>query len=230
MKHIVSFSGGKDSTAMLLMMLEKNMQVDEIIFCDTGLEFDEMYEHIKEVKKYINRKITVLKADKTFEYYLLEHKKNSLKNNDLGYGFPRMMGNRWCTSRLKTDVIKKYLKNQDYKMYVGIAYDEPKRIKNEIYPLHDWGITEKQALKYCYKKGFEFGGLYKLFDRVSCWCCPMQGLKELYNLYLYFPDKWEQLKKWESKTYNNFRCDYTLPELEERFKNQKNQVKIFDVL
>ena len=35
MKHIVSFSGGKDSTAMLLRMLEENMQVDEIIFCDT---------------------------------------------------------------------------------------------------------------------------------------------------------------------------------------------------
>lgn len=34
MKHIVSFSGGKDSTAMLLRMLEENMQVDEILFCD----------------------------------------------------------------------------------------------------------------------------------------------------------------------------------------------------
>ena len=42
-KHIVSFSGGKDSTAMLLMMLEKKMQVDEIIFCDTGKEFPQMY-------------------------------------------------------------------------------------------------------------------------------------------------------------------------------------------
>lgn len=27
MEHIVSFSGGKDSTAMLLMMLEKNMPI-----------------------------------------------------------------------------------------------------------------------------------------------------------------------------------------------------------
>ena len=30
MKHIVSFSGGKDSTAMLLRMLEENMKIDEI--------------------------------------------------------------------------------------------------------------------------------------------------------------------------------------------------------
>ena len=53
MEHIVSFSGGKDSTAMLLMMLEKNMPIDEIIFCDTGKEFPQMYEHIEKVQKYI---------------------------------------------------------------------------------------------------------------------------------------------------------------------------------
>ena len=35
--NMVSFSGGKDSTAMLLRMLEEGMQVDIILFCDTGL-------------------------------------------------------------------------------------------------------------------------------------------------------------------------------------------------
>ncbi len=53
MEHIVQFSGGKDSTAMLLMMLEKDMPIDEIIFCDTGKEFPQMYEHIEKVQKYI---------------------------------------------------------------------------------------------------------------------------------------------------------------------------------
>jgi len=49
-RHIVSFSGGKDSTAMLLKMIEENMQIDEIIFCDTGVEFPAMYEHIRKVE------------------------------------------------------------------------------------------------------------------------------------------------------------------------------------
>ena len=35
-KKIVSFSGGKDSTAMLLRLLEENYQVDDIVFFDTG--------------------------------------------------------------------------------------------------------------------------------------------------------------------------------------------------
>ncbi len=38
--HIVSLSGGKDSTAMLLRMLEEGMPVDIILFCDTGMEYD----------------------------------------------------------------------------------------------------------------------------------------------------------------------------------------------
>lgn len=70
MKHIVKFSGGKDSTAMLLMMLERGLPVDEIIFCDTGLEYPEVYEHIKEVEKFTGRQITVLHPPHTFEYFL----------------------------------------------------------------------------------------------------------------------------------------------------------------
>ena len=66
-KHIVSFSGGKDSTAMLLMMLEKGMKIDEIIFLDTTVEFPEMYEHINKVEKYIGRTITKLKTENDFE-------------------------------------------------------------------------------------------------------------------------------------------------------------------
>ena len=68
--HIVSFSGGKDSTAMLLKMIENNMNIDEIIVCDTTAEFPEMYKHIEKVEKYINRKITILKKNFNFEYYM----------------------------------------------------------------------------------------------------------------------------------------------------------------
>ena len=50
--HIVSLSGGKDSTAMLLRMLEEGWPVDLILFCDTGLEFDGMYHHIEKLEKY----------------------------------------------------------------------------------------------------------------------------------------------------------------------------------
>ena len=182
--HVVSFSGGKDSTCMLLKMLENNMPVDDIIFCDTGKEFDEMYAHIKKVEKYINRKITVLKADKSFEYMLLEYEKKKGKNKgQKGYSFPDFR-NRWCTQYFKKSIVKKYLKEKykdcDVIEYHGIAADETKRLeknkeKNVRYPLNEWGMTEADALNYCYNHGFDWGGLYKKLGRVSCWCCPLKS-------------------------------------------------------
>ena len=44
--HAVSCSGGKDSTAMLLLMIERDMPIDVVLTSDTGMYFPEMYEHI----------------------------------------------------------------------------------------------------------------------------------------------------------------------------------------
>ena len=63
MKNIVAFSGGKDSTAMLLKMIESNMKIDEIVFADTTFEFPELYEYIEKIEKHIGRKITILKPE-----------------------------------------------------------------------------------------------------------------------------------------------------------------------
>ena len=46
MNHIASFSGGKDSTAMVLRLIAEGLPLDEIVFFDTGWEFPQMYEHI----------------------------------------------------------------------------------------------------------------------------------------------------------------------------------------
>ena len=36
MGNILSFSGGKDSTAMLHLMLERGEQIDGVFYCDMG--------------------------------------------------------------------------------------------------------------------------------------------------------------------------------------------------
>lgn len=232
--HIVSFSGGKDSTAMLLMMLERGMTVDDIIFCDTGMEFPQMYEHIEAVKKYIGREITVLKSDKSFEWFMLEKdvkKKNGEEYH--GLSFPGIH-ERWCTTHLKVQVINKYLKkykDQPIKQYVGIAWDELNRCKDKCYPLVNWKITEAQALQYCYEKGFDWGGLYKYFRRVSCWCCPLQGINEARNLRKHFPELWQKILVWEKQTWRSFKAGYTAEQLEERFAKEDKweamQIKLF---
>lgn len=175
MKHIINFSGGKDSTAMTLKMLEDGWWVDEIIFADTGKDFPQMIDHINKFDNYIqknfNKKITRIKAEKSFDYYMFDHKKTKGKNKGKkGYGWATMIC-RWCTSNLKTKVINDYLKkykDEGYTEYIGIAYDEPKRIRDKRYPLVEYEMTEADCLKYCYEKGFYWDGLYKLFNRVSC--------------------------------------------------------------
>lgn len=225
MKHIVSFSGGKDSTAMLLRMLEENMPIDEIIFVNTGKDFPDMITHIEKVKQYLkenyNKEITTLKSEKSFDYLMFEHEKTRGKNKGKkGYGWATMRC-RWCTTILKNQVIDSYLKKyekEEYVEYIGIAYDEPKRIKDKRYPLVDWKMTEKDCLQYCYDRGFNWNGLYEHFDRLSCWCCPLKNLKELKILYTYYPDLWQELKEMDLKAYNQFRKDYSVEQLEKKFK------------
>ena len=110
--------------------------------------------------------------------------------------------------------------------YIGIASDEPKRHinipANVKHPLFDWGITEKMALSTCYNHGFTWGGLYEDFHRVSCWCCPLKSLNELRILYHKYPALWEKLKELDSKSWNQFRVDYSVQDLEDKFKLRRN--------
>ena len=45
--YIASFSGGKDSTAMVLRLLREGKQLDRVAYIDTGLEFGEQRNKIK---------------------------------------------------------------------------------------------------------------------------------------------------------------------------------------
>lgn len=144
MKHIVNLSGGKDSTAMLLMMLEKQMPIDYIVFADTGKDFPQMLDHLIKLGAYIKEnypsapKITTLRADKSFDYLMFDHKKTRGKHiGKRGYGWATMWA-RWCTAQLKTAVIDRFARslNDDYVHYIGIAADEWQRlIKNTTFDM-----------------------------------------------------------------------------------------------
>ncbi len=46
MKKIASLSGGKDSVAMVLKLIELNYQLDEVVTFDTLWEFESVYNVI----------------------------------------------------------------------------------------------------------------------------------------------------------------------------------------
>lgn len=229
---VVSFSGGKDSTAMLLRMMELGEHIDEVVWCDTYKEFPAMYDHVQKVKKTVEQhgiKFTELRSEKSFDYLMFEHevKRRNDITNERGYSWarPRL---RWCTSRLKKGVIDRHFsqlkKTHDIVHCVGIAADEQYRLERPNnqsddmrHPLVEWGWTEQDALEYCYVKGYDWNGLYSIFKRVSCWCCPLKSLEELRKLRKHFPDLWRELGEMDEKTYSQFRRDYSVADLEKRF-------------
>ena len=73
---VLSLSGGKDSTALGLEWLTRHRAdpatypLDEVIYCDTGMEFPAMVEHINRLESIFTDagiKFTRLKSEKPFE-------------------------------------------------------------------------------------------------------------------------------------------------------------------
>lgn len=205
----ISLSGGKDSSCLLILMIEKGLPIDSVLYADTSMEFPEMEAHIAKLDDFLFRErgihITTLRHPRGFEWLMFDEPKQKpscLENRarlgipPYGNGWPGIKV-RWCTGQLKTHLLTKEvnrLKSEKSALhFVGIAADEAQRCKKEQYPLVEWGITEAEALKICYDHGFDWGGLYEIYHRVSCWCCPLQRVGELRNLRHHHPELWARL-------------------------------------
>lgn len=110
--HIVSFSGGKDSTYMLLEMIRRNMPINVVLNVDTGIEFSAMYDHIDKVERFLQAErgisITRLTAPLRFEDLMFRAVKENADPDDIpGYGWPSVKV-RWCTGHLKVHICLMY--------------------------------------------------------------------------------------------------------------------------
>ena len=237
---------------MLLLMIERDMPIDVVLFADTGMEFPEMYAHLEKLDAYLFEKrgihITILRAKHSFEYLMFDEPKVKPKTieNRIQKGIP-LHGNgwpgirvRWCTGQLKTHLISKEVNRLKGEYgavnYVGIAADEAWRCKEERYPLVEWGITEAMALQICYDHGFDFGGLYHIYRRASCWCCPFQRIGELRNLRKHHPELWAKLRELDKRALaqfgpgplGQFKQNWTVEQLEARFAAEDDQLSILE--
>ncbi len=237
MNNIISLSGGKDSTAMLHMMLERGANIEAVVFFDTGWEFPQMYDHIDLVEQKTGLKIWRLHPRIPFDYMMMLKPVKAKPENGGGYfignGWPSPT-RRWCT-REKVRSIEFLSKNYANPIQcIGFASDEKHRIKDNSkypkrYPLIEYDITEAEALKYCYSLGYHWDCLYDHFDRVSCYCCPLQGLNDLRAIRREFPDLWNKMLKMDAA--NNrwgFKDDKSLHHIDKRFSEEDRQLPLFE--
>lgn len=238
MKHIAGVSFGKDSLAMLLRLMEEHFKLDEVIFYDTGMEFQAIYnirDKIRPMLEASGIKYTELKPAYDFEWKMFDKPVNG--KNGFHYGYSWCGGRcRWGT-RDKLTIVEKYCKGNVE--YVGIASDEINRLNKErkgmkVFLLANWNMTESDCLAYCYSRGFyweeqtEHGPvrLYDVLDRVSCWCCSNKNLKELRNMYWLLPEYWKRLEALQEKTERPMKgVGKSVFELAERFnmEGDKNE-------
>jgi len=114
--NVVAFSGGKDSTAMLHMMLSRHEPIHSVVFFDTGWEFPEMNSHIAAVERKTGISILRLQPEHSFDYWLLRRpvvaRKGPKKGqvHRIGYGWPSLH-RRWCTREKINLLIDKTITN-----------------------------------------------------------------------------------------------------------------------
>lgn len=235
MRYIANVSFGKDSLAMLLRLIAEKWPLDEVVFYDTGVEFQAIYKIRDRVKSMLDDygiTYTELKPEYSFMWKMFDKPVKERYGGGMHYGYSWCGGLcRWGT----TDKLRALEKHcGDAVQYVGLAADESKRLKkerrgNKIFPLEKWKMSERDCLTYCYLRDFnwlEDGGagpipLYEILDRVSCWCCCNKNLKELKNIYLFLPHYWEQLKSLQIRTERPMKGEgKSVFQLERRFQEE----------
>lgn len=204
-RTLVCFSGGKDSTAMLLRMLEIGEPVHGIAFADTLREFPELYEYIEFIQGYLDEHYPQLRKDGIVIEMLqpvhdfdewMNGKAERGRHEGKVRGLPLHTFPCWYARNAKLRPLENHKRDGKFDVScVGIAIDESHRTSlvdpGLRYPLCEWGWTEPDCIKYLEDKGIP-NPLYKVFARLGCFHCHKQGLASWWGVWKNYPDLWQQ--------------------------------------
>jgi 3'-phosphoadenosine 5'-phosphosulfate sulfotransferase (PAPS reductase)/FAD synthetase len=253
MKRYLSWSGGKDSTASIILCYENGIEIDGIIFSEVMFDHSrnisgENPEHIDfiynkaipKIEKEFGYKVVILRAEQDYVTLFNRVIKNSKKNNGKIWGFP-LGGMCYCNNYLKVGNMKKWKKkiSEPYEDIVGIAFDEKQRFLRlkENHPnsrsvLYDYQINENDTYEICRKYDL-LSPIYEYRSRGGCWFCPNQSIEQFAYLRKNHPELYRELEIL-SKTPNQvkgfFAYNKTLEEITQTIEqmNKIEQLSVFD--
>ena len=225
---IVSFSGGKDSLASLLLTLDAGLKLP-VLFVDTGLEFDETVQHVHDVCERHGLQLIEEKAP-TDAFF-----------GNLVYFGPPAKDYRWCckTNKLGPTVgaINKHFPDGVLSFIGQRKYEsEQRNSKPRVWknpwtpgqigasPIQNW--CAMHVWMYIFYKKEPYNIWYtRGLDRIGCFLCPASDLAE-------FDAIAGQSKRWDDwdKYLDEYMKDRGLPkEWKEyslwRWKSAPNSIK-----
>lgn len=182
--HVVALSGGKDSTAMALGLMEFEPGDYLFVCTPTGDELPEMLAHWARLEELLGQEIIRL-TDRTLDE---EIERFQMLPNHLA---------RWCTRRIKIEPFKAFMQEHAPAVsYVGLRADELGRegasYGGEVnvltngeelpevehrYPLVEWGWALDEVWAYLNRKGVSIP------QRTDCARCFFQRIAEWYLLW-----------------------------------------------
>lgn len=215
-QNIAMFSGGKDSTALLIYLTNKKVKF-EAVFCNTGWELPETLEYIDYIKKgLLKGELTELQNEK------YKGMKDLIKKKD----YIPTVHQRFCTDELKIKPAYEYIKKygSGVVMFNGVRRAESlkrasleKSVWDDVAgcwlwrPLLEW--TDKEVMNYISANGYKINPLYKKgMKRVGCGPCIMISLKELAVLVKTHPERIEEIREIERATGQTYFLSKMIPE------------------
>jgi len=193
----VSYSGGKDSLAVLLLCLEVLDRVD-VLFANTGLEFPETLENVHEVVDTYGLRLVESNAEDAFWQSLPT------------FG-PPSVDMRWCCKVCKLGPLARLIAEhypEGCLSFIGQRrYESEARARSGRVWKNPWVINQVGASPiqhwtamhvwlYLFSKNAPYNPLYEVgYDRIGCWMCPSSSVADLHSLKHTHPQlsrRWEE--------------------------------------
>ncbi|HEY9207346.1 MAG TPA: phosphoadenosine phosphosulfate reductase family protein [Candidatus Methanoperedens sp.] len=194
----VSYSGGKDSLATLLLVRDAVPEFD-ILFADTGLEFQETVDNVKQTAEELDLPLKQQSSGESFW-------------QSIGNFGPPTVEARWCCKVCKlgaiTQLIEKNYENGCLTFIGQRKYESEIRansdsiwknpwVGNQIgaTPIQNW--TALHVWLYLFWKKVKYNPLYgEGFDRIGCWLCPSASMADFSRLREIRPELYGKLEKY----------------------------------
>ena len=255
LKYILSWSGGKDSTASIILAHVNREPLDIILFSEVMYDkkrgisgenpghIDFIKNKAKPLFESWGYEVNILRADKDYLdcfNRIIEKPRKHLDHKGKRFGFP-LNGLCGVKRDCKEKPIKEFYKTikEPVTQYVGICIDEPKRLaslhksENKVSLLEKYNYTEQMAKELCEEYNL-LSPSYKLSKRGGCWFCPNAKIQEHKEIRRIDPDLWEEFISLEEEPdLANYKWNIfgdTLHERNWRIIQEEAQINIFDFI